>query len=211
MVGHQCALHLCCAVLVIRGRAVIGRWRCREEVRKNGVRELRLRVRNRGGSGRRVAFSAPSEIILTTPPPDSMSLIGSWKLLSWEIRSSDGVVSMPVGENPRGIITYDGTGRMAVQLMRTDRLRSESSDPFGASPDEIVAAWMGFISYAGTYENDVARKRVVHHLEISSFPNWVGSRQERFYDFDGDLLVLSTPPISLGGESAVSTLFWERL
>jgi hypothetical protein len=98
---------------------------------------------------------------------------------------------------------------MAVQLMRTGRPRSRSPDPFGASPDEIVAAWMGFISYAGTYEIDDSRSRVLHHVEICSFPNWVGTSQERFYEFDGDRLVLATPPISLGGESTVSTLVWE--
>jgi hypothetical protein len=100
---------------------------------------------------------------------------------------------------------------MAVQVMQSVRPLSESTDPFGAAPHEIVAAWMGFISYAGRYEHDPLRKRVIHHVEICSFPNWVGTRQERFYDFDGDRLVLSTPPISLGGESAVSTLLWEPM
>ena len=142
-------------------------------------------------------------------PSSRRSVLGSWNLLSWEIRSSGGVVTKPIGESPRGVITYDVAGRMAVQLMRAERQLAESADPFGAAPAEIVAAWMGFISYAGRYEDDPSLKRVVHHVEICSFPNWVGSRQERFYDFDGDLLVLSTPPISLGGESTVSTLVWE--
>lgn len=139
------------------------------------------------------------------------SLFGIWGLLSWEIRSSDGAVTHPIGMNPKGVITYDEGGRMAVQLMQSDRPLSESADPFAAAPEEIVAAWMGFISYAGRYDHDSVERRVVHHVEICSFPNWVGSKQVRFYDFDGDLLVLSTPPISLGGDSAVSTLFWEPL
>jgi hypothetical protein len=129
----------------------------------------------------------------------SRSLIGTWNLLSWEIRSSEGTVSYPIGENPRGVITYDETGRMSVQLMQIDRPLSETADPYGASPDEIVAAWMGFISYAGRYEEDPHNRRVIHDVEICSFPNWVGSRQERIYNFDDGLLVLSTPPISLGG------------
>lgn len=141
----------------------------------------------------------------------SPSLLGTWNLLSWEIRSSEGAVAYPIGENPRGVITYDESGRMAVQLMQTDRPLSGSSDPYGASADEIVAAWMGFISYAGRFEHDPSIKRVVHDVEICSFPNWVGSRQERFYDFDKGLLILSTPPISLGGESTVSTLLWEPM
>lgn len=141
----------------------------------------------------------------------AQSLLGTWNLLSWEIRSSEGTVTYPIGENPRGVITYDDAGRMAVQVMQTDRPLSNSADPYGAAPDEIVAAWMGFISYAGSYEHDPRNKRVVHHVEICSFPNWVGRSQERFYDFDSGLLILSTPPISLGGESTVSTLLWERM
>ncbi len=138
-------------------------------------------------------------------------LIGTWNLLSWVIRSADGAIAHPLGERPAGMITYDDAGRVAVQLMRADRPRSGSADPFGAAPDEIVAAWMGFLSYAGRYELDPRGGRVVHVVEIASFPNWVGSRQERTYHHEGRQLVLSTPPIALGGESAVSTLRWEPM
>jgi len=141
----------------------------------------------------------------------SDSLVGSWSALSWEIQSSDGTVIKPLGDEPKGVITYDERAWMSVQLMRADRPLSKTADPFGASPDEIIAAWMGFISYAGHYEHDPIARRVIHDVEICSFPNWVGSRQERFYEFDADLLVLSTPPISLGGESTVSTLYWKPL
>lgn len=141
----------------------------------------------------------------------SRSIVGSWNLLAWEIRAASGAVTKPIGESPSGLITYDEAGRVAVQLMQADRPVSGSADPFGATADEIVAAWMGFISYAGRYELDAPAKRVVHHVEICSFPNWVGTRQERFYDFDDDHLILATPPISLGGESAVSTLLWEPM
>jgi len=137
------------------------------------------------------------------------SLLGTWNLLSWEIRSSDGTASHPLGVNPRGVITYDEAGRMSVQVMQTDRRLSASTDPFGAAPEEIVAAWMGFISYAGRYEHDPLARRVFHDIEVCSFPNWVGRRQERVYSFEENLLRLSTPPMSLGGESTVSTLLWE--
>lgn len=139
------------------------------------------------------------------------SLFGTWNLLSWEIRSSEGAVTYPIGGNPTGVLSYDEAGRMAVQVMQSDRVLSQSADPFGAAADEIVAAWMGFLSYAGRYDHDPDAKRVIHHVEICSFPNWVGSRQERFYDFDDGLLLLSTPPLSLGGDSAVSTLIWEPM
>ena len=138
------------------------------------------------------------------------SLVGTWSLRSWEITSTDGTVTEPIGTNPVGRITYDDAHRMAVQVMQVDRLLADSSDPFSASTSEIVAAWMGFVSYAGHYETDPSKHVVIHHLEMCSFPNWVGTSQQRFYSFEDDTLVLSTPPMSLGGESAVSTLIWER-
>lgn len=139
------------------------------------------------------------------------SLVGTWSLLSWEITAADGTVTEPIGANPVGRITYDDAHRMAVQVMHADRLRTDSGDPFRASPGEIVAAWMGFVSYAGHYETDPSKKAVIHHVEMCSFPNWVASSQQRFYSFEDDMLILSTSPISLGGESAVSTLIWELM
>lgn len=158
-----------------------------------------------------LVVESPTTCLRESIVMSSPSLFGTWNLLSWEIRSSDGTVAYPIGENPRGVITYDESGRMAVQVMQSDRPLSESADPYAAAPEEIVSAWMGFISYAGSYEHDQLNQRVIHHVEICSFPNWVGSRQERFYEFDNGLLILSTPPISLGGESSVSTLLWERM
>jgi hypothetical protein len=140
----------------------------------------------------------------------SRSLLGNWNLVSWEMHSADGTVSNRWGRIQR---ESSRTTRLVGCQFRSCKLTVffESADAFKAAPAEIVAAWLGFLAYAGGYENDPSLGTVIHHLEICSFPNWVGGRQERFYSFDGDLLVLSTPPISLGGDSTVSTLLWEPM
>ena len=43
--------------------------------------------------------------------------IGTWRLVSLEIRGPDGEVMYPMGQNPRGVLMYDANGEMAVQLM----------------------------------------------------------------------------------------------
>jgi hypothetical protein len=50
----------------------------------------------------------------------------------------------------------------------------------------------------------------VHHVEVSLFPNWVGSAQERVYACSGDRLSLSTAPLLQRGSEQRAYLVWER-
>ena len=61
---------------------------------------------------------------------------------------------------------------------------------------------------AGRYT--VHEGRVLHHVETSLFPNWVGGAQERRYKLDGDRLPLSTAPLLQGGRERRALLVWER-
>ena len=71
-----------------------------------------------------------------------------------------------------------------------------------------MAAVEGYVSYCGRYE--VNGDKVIHHIEVSLFPNWVGVRQERMYELDGDRLTLSTPLMLVGGRRLSTHLIWER-
>ncbi|HEV2688580.1 MAG TPA: lipocalin-like domain-containing protein, partial [Bryobacteraceae bacterium] len=44
--------------------------------------------------------------------------IGVWKLVSCELKSANGDLTYPYGEQPIGRITYDKAGRMSATLMR---------------------------------------------------------------------------------------------
>jgi len=52
---------------------------------------------------------------------------------------------------------------------------------------------------------------VVHRIEVSLFPNWVGESQERAYRLEGDRLTLSTPLMLVGGRRLSTHLVWERV
>jgi hypothetical protein len=53
--------------------------------------------------------------------------------------------------------------------------------------------------------------RVVHHVETSLFPDWIGAVQIRLISWVGDDLVLSTPDeTSAGGRTVVNRLRWSR-
>ena len=117
-------------------------------------------------------------------------------------------MTYPLGKNPVGYIMYNDEGYMAVALMASNRRRFSSIDITGGTNDEIVAAYGTYISYCGKYE--VTEDRVIHHVEVSSYPNWIGEDQVRFYKFEGDKLILSTPPMIFGGKQQSGYLIWER-
>lgn len=138
------------------------------------------------------------------------AFVGTWKLEAFEVRRPDGTTLLPLGPDPVGRITYDDAGRMAVQVMRPGRSQFASGDMLVASDQERREAWDGFIAYTGTFRVDPDAGTVTHHIEISSFPNWVGDNQVRFFAFGDDVLELTTAPVAYGGTGAVAALVWTR-
>ena len=139
------------------------------------------------------------------------NFVGTWKLISMESRRATGKVTYPFGKNVVGMIMYDAAGHMSAQIMRTDRPAFESGDIPGGTPDEIKAAFKGLITYFGTYEIDNEENTITHQVESSSFPNWAGTRQKRFFEFSDNRLILSTPPIPARDDAITSVLIWERV
>lgn len=118
--------------------------------------------------------------------------IGSWQLMEWTAELDNGEIVFPFGEDAKGRITYDKDGYMSVQIMKNRRHLFQSEDPLQAQPEEITEAYNGFIAYCGLYEVNPDMHQILHHIEISSFPNWVGQHQLRHYEFTEDKLILKS-------------------
>jgi len=138
----------------------------------------------------------------------SNRFVGAWHLISWETRSLEGEVSYPVGHDTVGYIIYSATGYMSVAIMFAQRQFFAAGDLLAGSQEERAAAAATYVSYAGRYET--LEDKVVHYIEVSLFPNWTGSRQERFYEFTDNRLILSTAPILAGGVERRHYLVWEQ-
>jgi len=137
---------------------------------------------------------------------------GTWKLVSWKIKwANSDLTDSPLGPNALGRIMYDPGGQVSVAFMRPDRPNFASSHLTEATPEEIKSGFEGYISYCGSYEVNEQERFVIHRLQLSWFPNWVGTEQKRFFEFAGDRLILETPPITLLGEAQVHRLIWQRL
>ena len=135
------------------------------------------------------------------------AVVGTWRLKRWETRAADGRISYPLGPDAVGYLSYTPGGHMAVSLMRAERATFAGDDLLGGTPEERAAAAAGYVSYCGRYE--LRDGAVVHHVELSLFPNWVGVDQVRFGRVEGDELTITTGALRIGGES-VSCLVWER-
>jgi hypothetical protein len=139
------------------------------------------------------------------------SLLGTWRLVSYEARDSEGRVQYPLGENVSGLLVYDVGGNMSAHVMKSDRPFFAGKDPARSTNAELRAAFKDYGSYFGTYTVDQARQTVTHRVQGAWYPNWIGHDQVRHFKFDGRRLVLFTPPLVWDGQSFEYVLTWERI
>lgn len=144
-----------------------------------------------------------------TSPSASTALVGTWRLISYQLIGSRGRVRYPYGEDAVGYILYGHDGYMAVSIMSTGREPFAGTDILRRTTREAAEATRTYLSYCGTYE--VFPDRVIHHVAVSLYPNWSGSAQERFYLLDGDRLELSTAPMPLHADVPRACLSWKRI
>src|SRR4051812_32147479 len=134
-------------------------------------------------------------------------LVGSWRLVAFETRSADNEVDYPFGEQPLGYLLYNEQGYISVVFMAPNRPSFLAGDINGTA-EEKALAYDTCRAYCGTYE--ITGEKVLHHIEVSVFPNWVGITQERFYELRDNRLSLSTPLFLNRGQQRTSHLIWER-
>jgi hypothetical protein len=133
-------------------------------------------------------------------------LVGTWTIVSWEQKKSDGTRLQQFGAKPTGIAFFDAGGRYIITVMRSDRARYASSALWQGTAEENKATADGTQTYFGTYSISEADRSIAIHIEGSSFPNWNGTDQKRFVAIEGDQLTLTIRPQS--GENV--DVVWKR-
>lgn len=135
-------------------------------------------------------------------------LIGTWHLVTAELRSADGDVSYPFGPDAVARLIYTEDGNVSYHIARAERRRFAGGDLLTGTTEEKVAAAESYQSYCGTYE--VKGNVLIHHVDVSSFPNWVGTAQVRDYALEGGRLILSSAPFLAQGKLQSARLIWRR-
>ncbi len=139
--------------------------------------------------------------------------IGAWNLVHWDVQTASGKhYNYPYGENAKGSIIYTQAGRMSAQLMRMDRPNFEIPHSWKGTEIEVKTAFQGYTAYSGTFK--IVENTVVHQVDMSVFPNWIGTDLVRNFEFqkEGNHLLLSTTPFKTRkGDSVKQVLLWQRL
>ncbi len=137
-------------------------------------------------------------------------LVGTWKLVSASSSRASGERNgTPFGPSPAGFLTYAQDGRVTAMISYGGRKRLSSSDSLSAPVEEQAEAFSTFIAYAGRYTLD--GDKVIHHVEIASIQDWVNTDLIRSIRFEGERIVLATPPSLDRGKIQTFELIWQRL
>jgi hypothetical protein len=140
------------------------------------------------------------------------AFIGTWRLVSTEFHSEDGLpAESPYGSAPQGILIYDAHGNMAAQLSQGHRKSFAVNDRKGGSDAETRAAFESYQAYYGTYRVDEKEGVVIHTVTQALLPNWIGGEQRRKFEFGGGKLILRTPPMTVGGQKISGKLTWAKM
>jgi len=167
-------------------------------------------------SGCACALAALAVVSTQTQSPPAASaasrLLGTWALVSYE--SSDTESRQYRGPKPIGLLYYDRTGHMAVQIA-PDRQRRRFTGPQAGiftgpqpTPAEALDAISGYAAYFGTYIVDERAQTVTHKRLGNINPGGVGDFVRR-YEFPRDDRFVLVPQERT--DLRAVTLTWERL
>jgi hypothetical protein len=156
-----------------------------------------------------VAAAALMTVAAATHAADD--LVGVWRLISYSSQDPQtGVEHYPFGKNATGYLIYTREGRMAAVLSAEGRKRFSAGNRINAPTGERAEAFSTSTAYTGVYT--LQDDRVVHHVQVSTNPDWVGTEQVRYPKIEGNRLTITTPPLPTrpDGKLRVSRLVWER-
>lgn len=143
---------------------------------------------------------------------DPTHLLGTWRLIGFEIRFSDGRPPVrPFGPDAVGLLIYAPDGHMSAVLSRGHRapLGATRLETSAAAPDVAKsAAFDSYLSYAGTWR--VEGDTVVHTVTLAQTPELVGVENRRAASLEGDDLTLRYGITARSGVRRGYTLRWRR-
>jgi hypothetical protein len=96
-------------------------------------------------------------------------LVGSWV----------NPVSASYGDNARGLLIFSADGRYQLSIQRASLPKVASNNRTKATAQEEHAIMEGSINHYGRYKVDGKKNILTFYIEGSTFPNWIGTTQER--------------------------------
>jgi len=147
---------------------------------------------------------------------ERQQLIGAWRLAAIEYSGPHGETVDPYYQaGSSGIIIYDSSGWMSVQITAQNRRKWEVPAVRVPRPAEEDAASKAeafdtYYSYYGTWDYDAGTSVVTHHVKSSIIPAETGLDYAQTVTLEGGHLIFTVRSGSPGTET-VRKKIWERL
>jgi hypothetical protein len=133
--------------------------------------------------------AAAAGMILTASTPATSEqrhpLIGSWKLVSWQVIAEDGTPQDVFGTSPNGYLVLTPEGRSIVVTTAAGRKG-------GADDAARAALHKSMLAYSGRYR--VEGSDFITTVEVSWNEEWNRTEQRRHYRIEGDKLFIESAP-----------------
>ncbi len=144
-------------------------------------------------------------------------LVGSWRLLSIEVEDSTGTRADPFyGSGTTGLLTYDASGWVSVQIAAAARPRVDApATRPGATRKSTVTRSKaklldGYYAYFGTWELSAESATVTHRVQTALYTGEEGASYAQQVQVVGRHLIFSRTRESAAGKT-VQRKIWEKL
>ena len=131
------------------------------------------------------------------------TLIGSWKLVSWQVIVNN-VPQDVFGSHPKGYLVLTAEGRAIVLTT------AESRTP-GMGDAARAELHKSMLAYSGRYR--IEGNDFITRVDVSWNEEWNGTEQRRHFRLEGDKMFIETAPapsIVFPGKTDFRRIVWER-
>ena len=132
------------------------------------------------------------------------ALIGTWKLVSWQVISENETPQNVFGTHPKGYLIITREGRSIV-------VTTADSRKVGMGDADRAALHKSMLAYSGKYR--VEGNDFITLVDVSWNEDWNGTEQRRHFRIEGNKLFIETAPapsIVFPGKIDFRRIVWER-
>lgn len=135
---------------------------------------------------------------------DADDLVGTWKLVSWQVIVENEAPQNVFGSHPKGFLILTRQGRSIV-------LTTAENRKAGMGDAERAALHKSMLAYSGKYR--VEGNDFITVVDASWNEEWSGTEQRRHFRIEGDNLFIESAPapsILFPGKTDFRRIIWER-
>jgi len=135
---------------------------------------------------------------------DAEGLVGTWKLVSWQVIVENEPPQNVFGSHPKGFLVLTREGRSIVVTTAENRRA-------GMGDAERAALHKSMLAYSGRYR--IEGNDFITVVDVSWNEEWNGTEQRRHFRIEGDKLFIESAPgpsIISPGKTDFRRIVWQR-